>query len=154
MLWVDLMTYLPDDILVKVDRMSMACSLEVRAPLLDHHVVEFMAKIPKNQKHTLFESKVLLRALARRYLPEAILGRPKQGFVVPLAAWLRQELRPWMEDVLHSGACTQRGLFRGKAIDQIMAQHVQGQRDWSQQLWALLVLELWMQQEPGTRGSR
>jgi len=146
MLWVDLMTYLPDDILVKIDRMSMACSLEARAPLLDHKVVEFMAQVPKKHKFTLIKSKRLLRAVAARYLPDAILRRPKQGFAIPLAAWLQQELRGWLEDLLLSPVCRQRGLFRETYVRQMIEDHVRGRRDYSQQLWALMVLELWFQQ--------
>ena len=87
--WLDLMSYLPDDILTKVDRMSMACSLEVRCPLLDHRVVEFMARVPRQLKFTSFESKRLLRRVASRFLSESTLTRPKHGFAVPLAKWLQ-----------------------------------------------------------------
>lgn len=147
MLWLDLATYLPDDILVKVDRMSMACSLEVRAPLLDHQVVEFAAGLPRDHKYTLTQGKRLLRRLASRYLPSDILQRPKQGFAVPLASWLQKELRPWMEGILLSKSCLQRGFFVPARLQQMISAHLQGQRDYSQQLWALLVLELWLQQE-------
>ncbi len=146
MLWLDLMTYLPDDILVKVDRMSMACSLEVRSPLLDHQVVEFAARLPRAHKYGLFEGKRVLRHLARRYLPGAILERPKQGFAIPLAAWLQQALRPWLEETLRSRACRQRGVFAAARVEQLLADHQEGRRDYSQQLWAMLVLELWLQQ--------
>jgi asparagine synthase (glutamine-hydrolysing) len=143
MLWADLMTYLPDDILAKVDRMSMACSLETRAPLLDHRVVEFMAQVPADQKCTLRHSKRLLRRLGARYLPGVVLARPKQGFAIPLNRWLQHELRAWMEEVLRSPECRERGLFRPAAVEGMIAQHIQGRRDYSQQLWALLVLESW-----------
>lgn len=145
MLWLDLMTYLPDDILVKVDRMSMACSLEVRSPLLDQQVVEFAAGLPRDHKFNLTQGKRLLRHLAGRYLPSSILQRPKQGFAVPLAAWLQRELRPWMEEILLSKSCLQRGFFVPARLQQLIADHLQGRRDYSQQLWALLVLELWLQ---------
>ncbi len=148
MMWVDLMTYLPDDILVKVDRMSMACSLEVRSPFLDHRVVEFMARVPTRKKFSLRESKVLLRKVARNYLPEGILKRPKQGFAIPLAAWLRGELRTWMEDVLLSQTCRERGYFRQDALRAMVDLHLAGRRDYSQQLWALLVLESWFRSRP------
>lgn len=146
MLWIDLMTYLPDDILVKVDRMSMACSLEVRAPLLDQQVVEFMAGVPREQKFTLSRSKRLLRALASKYLPTAIVARPKQGFAVPLAGWLQRELRPWMEDLLLSREVRERGYFDPRQICRMIEDHLRGRRDYSQQLWALMVLELWFAQ--------
>ena len=143
MLWVDLMTYLPDDILVKVDRMSMACSLETRSPLLDHQIVEFMAEVPKKQKFGLNGSKVLLRAVADKYLPKNILQRPKQGFAIPLSAWLQNDLRTWMEDLLFSQESHQRGYFNPQFLRHIVEEHVAGRRDYSQQLWALLMLELW-----------
>lgn len=143
MLWVDLVTYLPDDILVKVDRMSMACSLEARAPLLDHRVVEFMAEAPKKQKFTLNESKRLMRLVARRYLPEGILQRPKQGFAIPLGGWLQNELRPWMEGLLLGKAAGERNLFKQEYLRRMIGEHGEGRRDFSQQLWALMVLELW-----------
>ena len=148
MMWVDLLTYLPDDILVKVDRMSMANSLEVRSPFLDHRVVEFMAGVPKAQKFGLTGSKVLLRRLASRYLPDHVLARPKQGFAVPLASWLQNELRPWMNDLLLSPKARERGYFRDGAVRGMIDQHVAGRRDYSQQLWALLVLESWFQSRP------
>ncbi|MCC7264390.1 MAG: hypothetical protein IT369_17910 [Candidatus Latescibacteria bacterium] len=148
MLWLDLMTYLPDDILVKVDRMSMACSLEVRSPLLDHQVVEFAAQLPRAHKFGLLDGKRVLRHLARRYLPHAILERPKQGFAIPLAGWLQRELRPWLEETLRSGTCRQRGFFVPARVEEMMADHQQGRRDYSQQLWALLVLELWLEGAP------
>ena len=151
MLWLDLMTYLPDDILVKVDRMSMACSLETRVPMLDHQVVEFMAQIPEKQKYTVNNSKVLLRRLSERYLPEAILKRPKQGFAIPLAGWLQKDLRPWMEDLLLSATSRKRGIFNDDCVRRMVDDHIQGKRDFSQQLWALMVLELWFRQEPSAQ---
>jgi asparagine synthase (glutamine-hydrolysing) len=149
MLWVDLMSYLPDDILVKVDRMSMANSLEVRVPLLDHRVVEFMAQVNKKQKYTQFNSKILLRDVARRYLPQEILDRPKQGFAIPLAGWLKKELKPMLHDVLAPARVGRRGLFDSARITQMIAEHSAGQRDYSQQLWALLMLESWLDKEFG-----
>jgi asparagine synthase (glutamine-hydrolysing) len=145
MLWTDLATYLPEDILAKVDRMSMACSLETRAPLLDHRVVEFAATVPRAPKYNLFQTKRLLRRVAGRYLPPAVLRRPKQGFAIPLAGWLRRELRPWMEDSLRSRACRERGWFRHDHVEAMMAEHACGRRDLSQQLWALLMLETWLE---------
>ena len=145
MLWVDLMAYLPDDILVKVDRMSMACSLEARAPLLDHRVVEFIAEVPKKQKFTLTESKRLMRLVARRYLPENILQRPKQGFAIPLGGWLQKELRPWMEELLLGDGRRKRRFFAPDFLARMISSHVEGRRDFSQQLWALLMLELWFE---------
>ena len=146
------MSYLPDDILVKVDRMSMANSLEVRVPLLDHRVVEFMSQVNKNHKYTQFSSKILLRDLARRYLPQKILDRPKQGFAIPLAGWLQNELNPMLCDVLAPSQVDRRGLFSSARITQMIAEHGTGQRDYSQQLWALLMLENWLDKQIGKQG--
>ncbi len=143
MLRADLSTYLTDDILVKVDRMSMAHSLEVRSPLLDQEVVEFMAQVSRQQKYTYGQSKVLLRALAERYVPKAIFDRPKQGFAIPLGEWLRGPLRPWLQEVLLAPRALQRGLFAPDALESMVSHHVAQRRDYSQQLWALLMLEMW-----------
>ena len=143
MLWLDLMTYLPDDILTKVDRTSMACSLEVRTPLLDHEVVEFMARIPYSMKVGMTDTKILLRKLAKRYVPESILNRPKQGFAIPVGAWIQKELRAWVEEILLSSTS---GFVEPKAVRRILRDHLGSRRDFSQQLWALVVLELWLQQ--------
>lgn len=145
MLWVDLMTYLPDDILVKVDRMSMARSLEVRSPLLDHELVEFMARVPIQHKFTLRHNKIALRKMAEKYLPSAILERPKQGFAIPLAHWLQNDLRSWMQDLLLSSTSRCRAYFNAEYIERMIASHLEQRRDFSQQLWALLVLEVWLQ---------
>ena len=146
MLQADLYTYLTDDILVKVDRMSMAHSLEVRSPLLDQEVIAFMARVPRAFKYTERNSKVLLRALAQRYLPQKILNRPKQGFAIPLGAWIRGPLQPWVYDVLCSERAAQRGLFSAQSIREMIDAHMSHRRDYSQQLWALMMLEAWFGQ--------
>jgi len=150
MLWIDLMSYLPDDILVKVDRMSMASSLEVRSPLLDHRVVEYMSQINKKQKYTQFNNKILLRELAQRYLPQNILHRPKQGFAIPLGSWLQRELKPMLNEVLAPTRLRRRGLFEPTHVEKMLADHQGSRRDYSQQLWAILVLELWLERNIGT----
>jgi len=146
---IDQATYLPDDILVKVDRTSMACSLEVRSPLLDHRLIEYMAGVPMNCKVTKRERKVLLRRIARKYLPNSIIDRPKQGFSIPLNAWLQGPLRDWMEELLSARSMEQRGWFRPLAVRSLMDDHVNGRRDFSQQLWALMILELWLRRRSG-----
>ncbi|MFC1525518.1 asparagine synthase (glutamine-hydrolyzing) [Candidatus Latescibacterota bacterium] len=145
MLWLDLKTYLSDDILVKVDRMSMACSLEVRSPLLDQEVVELAAKLPRRLKFDWHRSKILLRQIAGAVLPQEVLTRPKQGFAVPLAKWLKSELRPWMEDLLLSSGARSRQLIGQRRSAAMIEEHVAGRRDYSQQLWALMMLEAWLQ---------
>lgn len=146
MLRADLSTYLTDDILVKVDRMSMAHSLEVRSPLLDQEVVAFMARQPRAVKYTEWNSKILLRSLAQRYLPQAILNRPKQGFAIPLGAWIRGPLRPWVYEILCSQRAEERGLFSAQRIREMIDAHMAHRRDYSQQLWALTMLEAWFRQ--------
>ena len=146
MLWFDLMTYLTDDILVKVDRMSMACSLEVRSPLLDHEVIEFMAGVSVRHKYDLRSTKRLLRRVAERYVPAEILQRPKHGFSVPLASWLQTDLKAWMQDLLSPQAVASRGLFEPAEVTGMVDRHLRGERDLSQQLWALLMLEAWFRQ--------
>ncbi len=146
MLWFDLMTYLTDDILVKVDRMSMACSLEVRSPLLDHEVIDFMASVSTRHKYDLRSSKRLLRRVAERYIPGPILRRPKHGFAVPLASWLQCDLKSWMLDLLSPESIAHRGMFEPKTVSTMVDRHLAGARDFSQQLWALLMLEAWFRQ--------
>jgi asparagine synthase (glutamine-hydrolysing) len=144
MIWSDLLTYLPDDILVKVDRMSMACSLEVRSPFLDHEVVEWMAGMPRRFKYGLRYTKPLLRRLGERLLPAHIVKRPKQGFVVPINRWLKNELRPWMQEALLASDSRLKPYCRREALENMVDQHLSGRRDWSQQIWALIALESWL----------
>ena len=144
MQWVDLLTYLPDDILVKVDRMSMAHALEVRSPFLDHHLVEFLAKVPLELKLRGLTTKYLLKQTARRYLPGRIIDQPKQGFEVPLAAWFRGRLRGLLEESLGAGELERAGLLRAGTVKGLVATHLSGRRDLAQVLWGLLVLELWI----------
>jgi len=143
MLWYDLMTYLPDDILAKVDRASMACSLEVRSPFLDHRIVEFMAGQGMALKLAGGQTKVLLRRLGERLLPASVMERPKQGFAVPLAAWLQGPLRGWLERLVESGAIVHE-YCRPEVVRRMVDCHVAGQRDLSQQLWSLVVLDQWL----------
>jgi len=145
MLRLDLMTYLPDDILVKVDRMSMASSLEVRSPLLDHVLVEHMASAPRQLKYGFRRSKVLLRQVAHRHLPQWVVDRPKQGFAVPLSRWLRDELRTWATDLLLSPDSRTRRFVCPQIVESMLREHGEGRRDLSQQLWSLVMLEAWLQ---------
>jgi asparagine synthase (glutamine-hydrolysing) len=139
---VDLDTYLCDDLLAKVDVTSMASSLEVRSPLLDHGLIELAARMPTRQKLRGTEGKVVLRDAVREWLPNEILDRPKQGFAVPLDDWLRGEMRALPGDVLLDPAATARGIFRPDAVRGLIAEHHEG-RDRADQLWAMINLELW-----------
>ncbi len=143
LLRVDLTTYLPNDLLVKVDITTMANSLEARSPFLDYRLVEWAATLPADLKLRGRTSKYLLRQAMADWLPPRILSRPKAGFGVPVAEWLRGELRPLLEDLLLSSRFRQRGYFRPEAVHDMVSQHVYHRADWWQPLWALLMLELW-----------
>ena len=141
---IDIHTYLPDDILAKVDRSSMAVSLEARVPLLDHRLMEFVATIPSSLKLRDGTGKYLLkRAMAAR-LPAEILARRKMGFGVPLGTWFRGELRDMTHDLLLAPRTRQRGIFRPSWVEWLVRTHEAGRRDCSARLWALLCFELWM----------
>jgi asparagine synthase (glutamine-hydrolysing) len=142
-LYVDFKTWLANDILVKVDRMSMACSLEVRAPLLDHKIVEFAARLPASLKYRGAVSKYLLKEHLGRRLPQAVVHRRKQGFELPLAEWLRGNLAEVADDLLFSRQATARGYVRPEAVRRIWDAHQRRSRNHSAQIWALMVLELW-----------
>ena len=143
MMWVDLQTYLPDDILVKVDRMSMAVSLESRSPFLDHVLIEALAGVPTSLKLKGMTPKHLLKKISQPFLPPEIIARPKQGFVVPIAAWLKTELRDFFQDAVLAPSAYNRDFFERAALERVLKEHQQGRRDHSQALWAVLMFELW-----------
>ena len=145
-MYVDFMTYLPDDIMTKVDRMSMAVSLEAREPLLDHSLLELSAKIPSSLKLKDGKTKYMLRRLLRQRLPAAILERKKQGFAAPIAGWLRGPLAPMVDDLLMDGRLEQRGLFRQPEVARYWRDHKSGRGDHHHRLWQLVMLELWFRQ--------
>jgi asparagine synthase (glutamine-hydrolysing) len=142
---VDTQTYLPNDLLVKVDIAAMAHGLEARSPLLDHRVLELAASLPTRVKLRGIELKWMLKRLGADLLPPAILHRPKQGFGVPIDEWLRDSLRDLLHDVLFSDAARARGYFHLEAVRALVDEHVSGRRDRHPQLWSLLMLELWHQ---------
>ena len=144
--YIDVHTYLPGDILTKVDLTSMAVSLESRVPLLDHRLMEFVATIPSSLKLKNGTGKYLLKRAMATSLPVEILTRRKMGFGVPLAAWFRGELRDMTRDVLLSPAARQRGFFRIAEVETLLRTHDAGRRDCSARLWALVCFELWMRQ--------
>lgn len=139
----DVQLYLPDDLLVKMDIASMAHSLEVRSPFLDHEVVEFAATLPVRMKLRGWTQKYLLRRAMRGLLPEPVLRRPKMGFGVPIDHWLRHELREMAYDLLLDGRARQRGYFRPEVVRRYLDEHVAGRAHHHARLWALLVLEQW-----------
>ena len=139
----DFDTYLPEDILTKVDRMSMAHSIESRVPLLDHEVVTFAASLPSRFKIEGTERKRVLKRAAARVLPAEVLTRKKQGFGVPLADWFRGPLRELVVDTLQSPRSRQRGYLEPWFVDRLIAEHLTGRRDHALRLWVLLMFELW-----------
>ena len=151
-------TYLPDDILAKVDRASMAVSLESRVPFLDHRLMEFVATIPSSFKLRNGGGKYLLKQAMAQDLPDGILTRKKMGFGVPLGDWFRRELRDMTRDVLLGRQARERGVFRMSEVKALLSTHDAGRRDRSARLWALMCFELWMRQwvdgSPATRGTR
>ena len=142
-LLADIMTYLPNDLLVKVDIATMAVSLEARSPFLDHHVIEFAASLPEKFKLRGLTSKYLLKQVLRQLLPTENLQRRKMGFGVPIGHWFRGRMQPFLREVLLSEKATRRGLFKTETVKQLIEQHTSGRRDYSHQLWTLLMLELW-----------
>jgi asparagine synthase (glutamine-hydrolysing) len=145
-LLLDQLTYLPDDILHKVDRMSMAHSLEVRPPFLDHRVVEFAAKLPHNLKIRGSKLKFVLRELMKDRLPHSVLTRKKEGFDIPVHYWLRTVLRPLLLDTLNERTVKETGIFSWPAVDRAVRAHLERKANLGYHLWGLLVLFLWMRQ--------
>ena len=143
MLDVDVRVWLADDLLVKMDKMSMAASVEARVPLLDLPFVEWALRLPSEHKIRGMEGKVLLKRLARRLLPAAVVDRPKVGFTVPLSPWFRGELKPLLQETLLDPRCLQRGWFEPAALRATIDDHLTGRRDRARELWTLLTLELW-----------
>ena len=146
MMFLDLVTYLPDDILAKVDRASMATSLEVRCPLLDHRAVEWVWRLPFRFKRRSGQSKWLVRQVLKRYVPPALVERPKQGFAVPIDLWLRGPLREWAEGLLDERHLRDEGLLHPGPIRAAWADHLAGLRNHQHRLWAVLMFQSWKAQ--------
>ncbi len=147
MMWWDMQTYLTDDILVKVDRAAMASSLETRVPFLDHRIVEFALRTPMRCKIRGRQTKWLLRQLLARHLPQAWFDRPKQGFSVPLDAWLRGPLRDWAESLLSAPRLAESGLLDVERVRRTWSEHLSGRRNHLRALWTVLMLQAWLAEE-------
>lgn len=144
-LLTDQMTYLPNDLLVKVDIASMANSLEARSPFLDHKLIEFAASLPENIKARKFETKSFLKRIAARFVPREVIYRRKMGFGVPIGKWFRTDMRDFVRQILLSEKSLTRGIVRREIIEKYVREHTSAERDHAFQLWTLLMLELWFE---------
>jgi asparagine synthase (glutamine-hydrolysing) len=142
-MYLDTVAYLPDDILVKLDRASMGVSLEARVPLLDHRVIEFAWRLPLSLKLR-GGGKWIMRRVLDRYVPRRLVDRPKRGFHMPIADWLRGSLRPWAEELLDEKRLREGGVIEPEPVRRKWQEHLTGVSRWDYHLWTVLMLQAWM----------
>ena len=145
MMYWDSLSYLPDDILCKVDRAAMATSLETRVPFLDHRVAELAWRLPMDMKIRGNQGKWALRQILYKYVPRELIERPKAGFAIPVGQWLRGPLRDWAEVLLNESRLEQEGYFYPAPIRKVWQQHLSGRYDWTNRLWAVLMFQSWLE---------
>ena len=141
----DIVTYLPDDILTKLDRASMSVSLEARVPLLDHRVVEFAWRLPLDWKSKDGISKRILRKVLYRYVPRELIERPKMGFSVPLGVWMRGALKDWVSSLIDESRLHSEGYLKPESVLQMWDDHLNGRTNWTHQLWNVLMFQSWLE---------
>lgn len=147
MMAIDSLTYLPDDILCKVDRAAMSISLETRAPFLDHELIECAWRVPHNLKVNSSSGKLILKNILYDYIPEKLFDRPKSGFGIPIGQWIKGPMRDWAESLINERRLEIEGNFHPQPIAKIWNEHISGQRDWTHQLWSILMFQLWFEQQ-------
>ncbi len=144
MQYIDMLDYLPGDILTKLDRTSMAVSLEARVPLLDHRLIEFASTLPLNMKYRNGEGKWLLKQVLAKYLPKELIERPKKGFSVPIGSWLKDPLKDWAEDLLSEQSLLETEVFKPEIIRKRWQEHTSGEVNWDHHLWDVLIMQDWL----------